>query len=657
MNEACGAFEKSSAGTADSPELRRLTEENFRSAFEARAAQVDRMMMWLLAAEWLGLMVVAAIVAPFAWSGDRSGPHPHLIAAVFAGPAFILPVIGIALLCPAHALTRHAIAVAQILVSILLIDCTGGRIESHFHVFGSLAFLAFYRDRRVLLTASAVTVADHFLRGIWWPQSVYGVLTVSPWRWAEHLWWVLFEDFFLLISIRTSVKEACLIARNAASLYLGASHDVLTGLANRRLLRERFEASTAAHHIGKSAVLFIDLDRFRQANDTLGHCMGDKLLVLVAARLADVVGSTGTLARIGGDEFVALANRVGGIEDADQLGVRLLGALTSPFHVEGHEVLLSASIGISLFPDHGTTLAMLQERADRAMYIAKSQGRNQCVAFSDDVCRREKLAREIGIDLTSAMDRDEFELNFQPLVRRNGRLSGFEALLRWRHPKHGVVSPAEFIPLAEESGLIERLGDWVLEEACRACRRWQNPRHAPIGVAVNVSALQFEQEDYPDRALDAIAAAGIDPSLLTLELTESVLVANPERARAHLVRIRRAGVQIALDDFGTGYSSLSYLTELPADLIKLDRSFLRGEMSESQAVVESIVNLAHRLNLEVIAEGVETRAQKESLSDLDCDQFQGYYFSRPISEAEVAGLIAARTPSRAPVPELAGVRC
>jgi diguanylate cyclase (GGDEF)-like protein len=649
MNDICG-------GAADSPELTQLTEENFRSAFQARAAQVDRMMIWLLGAEWLGLMAVAAIVSPFAWNGGQSGPHPHLIAACLAGPAFILPAIAIALLCPAHALTRHAIAVAQILVSILLIDCTGGRIETHFHIFGSLAFLAFYRDRRVLLTASAVTVADHFVRGIWWPQSVYGVLTVSPWRWAEHLWWVLFEDFFLLISIKTSVKESCLIARNAAGLYLGASRDVLTGLANRRQLRERFEACAALSDTTNCSILFIDLDRFRQANDTLGHSMGDKLLVLVAARLSDVVGSTGTLARVGGDEFVALANRVGGIEEADELGVRLLDALTRPFHVEGHEVLLSASIGISLFPEHGSTLALLQERADRAMYIAKSQGRNQCVAFSDDVCRREKLAREIGIDLTAAMDRDEFELNFQPLVRRTGRLAGFEALLRWRHPRHGIISPAEFIPLAEESGLIERLGDWVLEEACRACRRWQKPGHAPVGVAVNVSGLQFEQEDYPDRVLAATAAAGIDPSLLTLELTESVLVANADRARAHLNRVRRAGVQIALDDFGTGYSSLSYLTELPADLIKLDRSFLRGEMTESQAVVESIVNLAHRLNLQVIAEGVETRAQKDNLTDLDCDQFQGYYFSRPISEAEVAGLIEARSPSCPSVPELAGVR-
>lgn len=643
--------------SVDSAELNRLTEENFRSAFAARAAEVDRMMMWLLGAEWLGLMAIATVFSPLAWDANRAGSHPHLLAAVLAGPAFILPVIVLALLYPATALTRQAIAVAQILVSALLIDFTGGRMETHFHVFGSLAFLAFYRDKRVLITASVLTVIDHFVRGIWWPHSVYGVLTVSPWRWTEHLWWVLFEDFFLLVSISTGVRESCQIARNAAGLYLGASHDVLTGLANRRLLRERFDECATAHPSERSAILFIDLDRFRQANDTLGHSIGDKLLVLTSARMAEVLGTAGTLARVGGDEFVVLAGGVSGLVEADELGTRLLGALMLPFHVEGHEILLSASIGISLFPDHGSTLAMLQERADRAMYIAKSQGRNQCVAFSEDVCRREKLAREIGIDLSAALNRGQFELHFQPLVRRNGRLSGFEALVRWRHPRHGIVLPADFIPLAEESGLIERLGDWVLEEACRACLRWQKPGQPPLGVSVNVSSLQFERQDYPDRVLSALSAAGIDPSLLMLELTESVLVSDPERARGHLTRIRRTGVQIALDDFGTGYSSLSYLTELPADLIKLDRSFVRAgsELAESQAVVESIVNLAHRLNLQVIAEGVETRAQKETLIDLDCDQFQGYYFSRPIPEAEVAGLIAARGPARTRESDLADV--
>jgi hypothetical protein len=238
----------------------KLTRQYYAAAFDARAARVDRMMIWLLAAEWLGLIATAAIISPRVWNGTASALHPHLWAAMLAGPSFILPVIGIALLYPAHRLTRHAIAAAQILVSVLLIDSTGGRIETHFHVFGSLAFLALYRDPGVLLTATVLTAGDHFFRGTWWPQSVYGVLTVSPWRWVEHAWWVVFEDVFLLLSMKTSIREARLIAANKATLYEGANHDVLTGLANRRLLQEKFDAIGPRERGSKSAVLFIDLD-------------------------------------------------------------------------------------------------------------------------------------------------------------------------------------------------------------------------------------------------------------------------------------------------------------------------------------------------------------------------------------------------------------
>jgi hypothetical protein len=266
--------------------LEQRTEEYFQTSYEDRAAQVDRMMMWLLGVEWLGMMGTAAIVSPRVWAGAQNSLHPHLWAAILAGPAFILPVIGIALLYPGRELTRQLIAVAQILVSILLIDCTGGRIETHFHVFGSLAFLALYRDWRVLLTASAVTALDHVARGIWWPQSVYGVITVSPWRWVEHAWWVIFEDFVLMVSMRTSLRESRLIARSRAFLYDGASHDVLTGLANRRLLQERFDQYCSGEQTSEGALLFIDLDRFKHANDTLGHTVGDILLSQVSGRFS-----------------------------------------------------------------------------------------------------------------------------------------------------------------------------------------------------------------------------------------------------------------------------------------------------------------------------------------------------------------------------------
>jgi diguanylate cyclase (GGDEF)-like protein len=290
---------------------------------------------------------------------------------------------------------------------------------------------------------------------------------------------VLFEDFFLLLATRDSIRDMRAVALTKARLYYGACHDVLTGLANRRLLQDRFDAWSGAtvgsdssrdSAEGKSdteksgALLFIDLDRFKQANDTLGHTVGDKLLKKVAGRLADVAGSEGTLARIGGDEFVMFLPHSYG---AEALGKRLVDALASPFHISGHELLLSASVGISLFPEHGTTLAGLQERADRAMYVAKSQGRNCCIQFSTEVARREEIVQEIARDLSLALSLGQFQLHYQPLVQRDGRLTGFEALVRWNHPLHGLVAPAEFIPQAEKSGLILSLGDWLALPAGR----------------------------------------------------------------------------------------------------------------------------------------------------------------------------------------------
>lgn len=628
--------------TDDGLSVRQVAAEYARTMFRERTAIVDRMMQWLLAAEWLGMIITALTVSPRVWNGAASSLHPHVWAALLAGPAFILPAIAIAYLYPQRRVTRHVLAAAQIFVSILLIDCTGGRIETHFHVFGSLALLAFYMDWQVLLTATVITAVDHFVRGVWWPQSVYGVLTVSPWRWLEHAGWVLFEDFFLVIAARQGVRDIRAMALAKARLYEGASHDVLTGVANRRTLQERFDTWVDAEPAGTGGVIFIDLDRFKQANDTLGHTVGDKLLSLVASRLAAVVGAAGLLARIGGDEFVVFLDGATGAEAA-ALGQALVASLASPFHVGEHELLLSASAGVSLYPDHGTSLAALQERADRAMYVAKSRGRNRCVAFSSEVSKREGTMKEIARDLHGALSNGQFYLHYQPLMHRDGSVAGFEALVRWEHPQQGTIAPSDFIPLAESTGLIVSLGEWVLAEACRKCLTWQRPGHAALGVAVNVSAMQFEEADYPERVFATLSETGLDPALLTLELTESVLTRNTERARAHLLRLRLAGIRVALDDFGTGYSSLSYLAQLPADLIKLDRSFLNSQLPESNTIIQSVVTLAHRLGMRVVAEGVETPAQNEVLLDLKCDEFQGYYFSTPLAASAVDEMLDRRS--------------
>jgi diguanylate cyclase (GGDEF)-like protein len=612
------------------PALSTRASENFRYAIDELARQVDRMFVWLLAAEWLGMMAAALVVTPRVWSGAQNALHPHLWAALLAGPVFIIPAIMVALLWPGSHLSRHVIAVAQILVSVLLIDVTGGRIETHFHIFGSLAFLAFYRDWRVLVTASALTAVDHFVRGVWWPQSVYGITTASSWRWVEHAWWVVFEDFFLIIATRRSIREMWAVAVSKAQLYTGAYHDILTGLANRRLLQERFESQPQAERDSSRAIIFIDLDRFKQANDTLGHTVGDKLLTLVAQRLSSVTPDNGTLARVGGDEFVFLLDTPAGLEEAVEGGASLLHAMAAPFSVDGHELLLSASVGISLYPEHGQDLETLQERADQAMYSAKSQGRNRCVVFSTELAKHENMLKEVGRDLYKALINNELQVHFQPLVERGAKLIGFEALLRWTHPRYGSIAPSDFIPLAERSGAIVAIGEWVLREACRSCRLWQTNAQSPLGVAVNVSAVQFEEPDFPMRVKSIVSESGLDPALLTLELTEGVLVRDLERARTQLAGLRDMGIRVALDDFGTGYSSLSYLTSMPADSIKLDRSFLSREFAKSAAVIESIIEMAHRLGLRVVGEGIETRAESERLFDLSCDELQGFYFSRAI---------------------------
>jgi len=633
---------------SDSPSLTAQASANFHALVRKLALRSDLILAWLLAVEWPALVITALVLSPLTWDGARSSLNPHLLAALLAGPAFIVPSILLAVRHPGRHLTRHVLAVSQTLVSIVLIDVTNGRIESHFHVFGSLAILAFYRDWRVLITASAITAAHHFVFGYWWPQWVYGVSTVSPWRWIEHAFWVLFEDFFLILMNRTSISEMWTVATREAQLSWGAYFDFLTGLPNRRALQERFEALTAQCGGFRAAVMFIDLDRFKQANDTLGHSIGDKLLKQVADRLSATLHPDQTLARIGGDEFIVLLDRApaGPSDihacDTTRLADRVLGAISEPFDVEGHRLLLSASIGISLYPEHGRQLNELQDRADRAMYVAKAQGRGCHVVFSSEVARREMVMQQIERDLYSALALGQIRLNFQPLIDRAGGLTGFEALLRWNHPVHGEIPPSDFIPMAERSGHILELGRWALGEACRNCVSW-NGDGMDLSIAVNVSAVQFEQEDFPETVRQVLEQTGLDPTSLTLEITETVLIRNIERARRHLSAMRRRGVHIALDDFGTGYSSLSYLTALPTDIIKLDRSFLNREFGNADAVIESVVEMAHRIGLRVVAEGVETEKQSERMKGLQCDEMQGFYFSPPVSFEAACAMIGAES--------------
>lgn len=629
-----------SSKSFETPAVQDRAHEYYRAAASKLAANVDRMMAWLLGLEWLGLMGVAFFMSPRTWNGTVSRIHPHLLAAILSGVVIIGPAILLALRFPGRQFTRHAVAVVQMLISSLLIDSTGGRIESHFHIFGSLAFLAFYRDWRVLVTASAVAGADHMVRQVWWPLSIFGSLTVSPLRWLEHVWWVVFEDIFLIAGSLRNTTDMREVALGKSRLYEGAYHDVLTGLANRRLLSEHFENSVAEAPSTSRAVLFLDLDRFKQANDTLGHTVGDKLLTSVGTRLSACLGKEQLLARVGGDEFVVVLNHAGEHMAMDVAG-RLLHSLTEPFDIEGHNLLLSASAGISLYPQQGTTLFALQTHADQAMYVAKSKGRNQTSLYSPEVEIQGDNVAEISRDLYQALPKGELHLVFQPLFARGRDLSGFEAFLRWSHPHHGSIPPSVFIPLAERSGLIVFIGEWVLLEACRQCKTWQRPNRPPVRIAVNISSIEFELPDFSDRVKGALQKSGLDPSLLTLELTEGVLIRNLLQTRQQLSGLRRLGVQVALDDFGTGYSSLSYLSELPADTIKLDRSFVHNQYTKRSTILDSVVQMAHRIGLCVVAEGVETSDQAKWLLNLDCDELQGFTFSYPLQTSLVEGYVEA----------------
>ena len=424
-----------------------------------------------------------------------------------------------------------------------------------------------------------------------------------------------------------------------------AFHDSLTGLPNRAHLQHHLEQVLldAQASGSRGALLFLDLDNFKEINDSLGHEAGDRLLRDVAERLAQCAGGVDEpLARMGGDEFTILLPEIGQPEDAAAVAQKLLDLFDRPVLLDGHELFVAASIGISLFPEDGADAPTLLKNADVAMYRAKDQGRNR-YQFYDEVMAADTYERLVlGADLRKAIERGQLCAFYQPLVDLgSGRMTGVEALLRWQHPVHGAVPPATFIPLAEMTGLIIPLGEWVLEAACREAVRWQRAGH-PLTVSVNLSARQFRQPDLASVITAVLARAGLDPQWLSLELTESAVIENHEFAVQTLTALKGTGVRISIDDFGTGYSSLAYLRRFPVDVLKVDRSFICAleDGAEDQAIVRAIIDLAHALGMEVVAEGVETEGQVERLRRLNCDKGQGYLFSPPVPTEGITRFLA-----------------
>ncbi len=447
-------------------------------------------------------------------------------------------------------------------------------------------------------------------------------------------------------------EEMAIRQRTQSRLAYLASHDPLTALPNRTLFNERLasEMQEATRRGRKLALLYIDLDNFKDVNDTLGHAIGDALLQQVSARIVSELRPGETVGRIGGDEFALLQVDPEDAARAGNLGNRLMATLCQPFEVDGRPIFIGASIGITLYPNDADTVELLHRNADLAMYRAKSDGRNRCHFFDETLNQEVHRRALLEQALREPALMNQLEVVYQPQFEaRTERLSGSEALLRWTHPEHGMISPQEFIPVAERSGLILDIGTWVLRESCRQAARWRDSGLPQLTVSVNVSTIQFRVGNIPRLVADVLEETGLPASWLELEITESGIMHDMHVAAETLIALHNQGVGLAIDDFGTGYSSLSYLRRVPVDRIKIDRSFIKDvTASEDAAVVATtIVKLAHSLRLQVVAEGVETRAQAEFVRQTGCTFVQGFYYGEPMSAGMIPDLLT-RPPLLAP---------
>jgi diguanylate cyclase (GGDEF)-like protein len=424
-----------------------------------------------------------------------------------------------------------------------------------------------------------------------------------------------------------------------------ATHCPLTNLPNRYLFEDRLSHAVAAEERagGRLAVLFLDLDRFKLVNDTLGHYAADEVLRTVARRLLHCIRASDTAARLGGDEFIVILRSISRPVDAGRVARKILRALSEPIFIEGRELYVSASVGIAIFPEDGDDVETLVRHADAAMYLVKERGRDDYHFYTDELNLSSSSRLALETNLRKAVQREQFLLHFQPKVCGDTRaILGVEALLRWRHPQHGLIPPLEFVPLAEETGLIVEIGEWALLEACRQSRAWQRSGLAPTPVAVNVSPRQFWRGDFYERVHTVLDRSGLEASLLDLEITESCLLSDVEAAIRILQMLRNLGVRISIDDFGTGFSSLGLLKRLPLDCLKIDRCFVRelpGEARDAH-IASVIISLAHGLDLEAVAEGVETEEQRDFLLERGCRSMQGFLFSEPLAAAELEPLLA-----------------
>ncbi|MBW4441378.1 MAG: EAL domain-containing protein [Plectolyngbya sp. WJT66-NPBG17] len=451
------------------------------------------------------------------------------------------------------------------------------------------------------------------------------------------------------VSVMREVTERKIVEEQ---LRRNAFHDSLTGLPNRLLFMERLSQTVDRTKEDKSyrfALLFLDLDRFKVINDSLGHMIGDQLLIAIARRLEACLNQHDTVARLGGDEFTILLENIQQDSDATKIAERVQQALSTPFNLDGHEVFTSASIGITLSSTEFDRPEDLLRGADIAMYRAKAHGKACHEVFDTDMHTHVVALMQLENDLRRAVERQDFELYYQPIVAlATGQIMGFEALVRWLHPEQGIISPGKFVPIAEETGLIIPLGQWVLREACRQLKQWQDEfaSEPPLSISVNLSSRQFSQPSLINQIRQILTDTGVDAHCLKLEITESAIMENTESAMDMLLQLKAMGIQLSVDDFGTGYSSLGYLYRFPMDVLKIDQSFVsRVDVDgEKLELVRTIITLAWNLGMDVVAEGVETTKQLAQLKALKCEYAQGYLFSKPLTRTDAAKLIPKSYP-------------
>ncbi|TFV67811.1 UNVERIFIED_ORG: phosphodiesterase [Bacillus sp. AZ43] len=554
----------------------------------------------------------AGLLLLFAWLRGYGQPAAVGVLASVAGPVALAAVPRLGRKGRAAATTASLMA-----ASVALVHLWGGVTESHFAFFVMIGVVSLYQDWVPYGIALVIVTLHHGVAGTLYPEAVFAHHAQhDPWVWAGiHAAFVLAASIAHLAAWRLNEDQVL--------------SDSLTGLANRTMLEE------ITHRLlqrGRAvSLVFIDLDDFKDVNDSRGHAVGDELLLVLAERLRGCVRPGDVVARLGGDEFAVVVD--GGADAARAVGERALLALSLPVPLADGAVTVHASLGVATSTDSvERTAGSLLRDADLAMYLAKAQGKNRLVAYTDGMAEAARRRADLAQDLAAAAASGRLQLHYQPTVRlSDGRTTGFEALVRWDHPERGLVPPAEFIPLAEETGAITDIGRWVLHEALRQGAAWSAETGTPLRMAVNLSPRQFHDGDVTADVVAALEATGFPPAQLTLEVTEGVLVRDVDAVVAQLESLRALGIRIAIDDFGTGFSGLSYLRHLPADIIKIDRSFVMDLPRGKSAVtlITSIVELARTLGLDVVAEGVENEEQRLALAGLDCGSAQGYLFARP----------------------------